>query len=483
MTQSRSLNFLAISIIFLFALIATPSYSQTLTTITNFSMAAASNPGPLVQGFDGDFYGVTSSGSQYSRGTIFKVTPSGTLTILYTFCSQINCPDGDQPIGSLLQTPEGYFYGVTSIGGANGQGGTIFRISPQGEFTTLYSFCSQPNCADGNAPSEGLMQATNGALYGTTEGGGVGGSNSGGTIFRITPQGVFTSLYSLNFFVDGAQPIGKLFQSGDGLIFGSTLYGPGDLFGKTTGTIFNITDAGVFATVYKFCRQAGCPDGSAPCGGLTQLPNGNFFGTTLGGGAGGYGTIFKMTPLDQLTTILSFDLTDGYYPDLQAPLLSATDNNLYGTTPEGGSNYGTLFRITPGGKLTTLYNFCTQPNCLDGAFASSGVIQSTSGKFYGTTTQGGTEADAGTVFTFDNGLSPFIEAVSISRKIGAAVVILGNNLSEASGVQFNGTPASFTVVSDTQIRTTVPHGATSGFVTVTTPAGSLSSNQSFNVRP
>jgi uncharacterized repeat protein (TIGR03803 family) len=166
-----------------------------------------------------------------------------------------------------------------------------------------------------------------------------------------------------------------------------------------------------------------------------------------------------------------------------AGLIQATNGNFYGTTYYGGANNGgTVFEITPTGRLTTRYSFCSQPNCTDGAEPVAGLIQATNGNLYGTTNGGGANNDYGTVFSLATGLRPFVETQPTAGKVGAAVIILGNNLTGTSSVTFNGTPAAFTVESDSEITTAVPSGTTTGKVVVTTPTGTLTSNVKFRVK-
>jgi uncharacterized repeat protein (TIGR03803 family) len=391
--------------------------SGTLTTLLSFDGTEGSAPTGLVQTTDGNFYGTTYGG----YGTVFKVTPSGTLTVLYSFCSQAGCTDGAYPFAALVQATNGDFYGTTAEGGANGYG-TVFKITPSGTLTTLYSFCSQSNCTDGAGPN-GLVQATNGNFYGTTGG---GGSDNDGTVFRIAPSGTLTTLFSFNG-TDGSGPNG-LIQATDGNLYGTTVEGANNY-----GTVFKISASGALKTLYSFCSQSDCTDGEYP-NGLIQATDGNFYGTAYHGGASGYGTVFKITPGGTLTTLHSFDHTDGAYP-------------------------------------------------------MAGLVQDTNGSFYGTTGQGGAIPAAcgvygcGTVFSLSVGLGPFVETLPTSGKVGAAVKILGTNLTGATSVTFNGTSATFTVVSSSEIKTSVPAGATTGGIKVVTPSGTLSSNLPFRVAP
>jgi uncharacterized repeat protein (TIGR03803 family) len=210
---------------------------------------------------------------------------------------------------------------------------------------------------------------------------------------------------------------------------------------------------------------------------LLQATDGNFYGTTSGGGIYAAGTVFKITPSGKLRTLHSFCCGD-INP---SGLVQATDENFYGTTSSGGANgWGTVFKITRSGTLTTLYNFCSKSACPDGA-NPLGLVQDTDGSFYGTTYTGGANND-GTVFRLSVHLGPFVETQPTSGKVGATVKILGTNLTGASRVTFHGAAAAFKVVSSSLITTTVPVGATTGRVQVVTPGGTLSSNVPFRVR-
>src|ERR1022692_4369163 len=322
-----------------------------------------------------------------------------TLTTIHRFCSQSGCPDGDAPYAGLVQATNGGLYGTTYGGGTN-SAGTIFKITPGGTLTTLYSFCPQTNCTDGFGPKAGLVQAANGDLYGTKWGGGV---NDQGTVFKITQGGTLTTLYSFNspaMCRDGEVPFAELVQASNGDLYGTTAEG-GTNGG---GTVFKITPGGTLTRLYSFCSR-GCTDGLNPDAGLVQAANGDLYGTTSNGGANGQGTVFKITPGGTLTTLYNFcsqtNCTDGDQPF--AGLVQAADGDLYGTTYGGGANggYGTVFKITPGGTLTTLYSFCSQSGCTDGAGPEAGLVQAANGNFYGTSYYGGT--NGGTVFKITPG--------------------------------------------------------------------------------
>jgi uncharacterized repeat protein (TIGR03803 family) len=477
--------------------------AQTFTTLLSFDGANGLYPhAALLQGTDGNLYGSTSQGGLYaSAGTLFKMTTAGDPSTIYNFCALTNCADGAFPVQSLIQTANGDFYGATYYGGANGTGtgitgdGTVFTISPSGVLTTLYTFCRTSGCPDGSNPNGGLILATNGYFYGTTFYGGSHGSGlSGGTVFRMTASGALTTLYSFcseSNCADGSNP-NWIIQAIDGDFYGVTQYGGS----KGQGTVFKITPAGKFSILHSFCGSGTCGTGALPQDGLIQASDGNLYGTAFRGGLEGCtgfgcGTIFKVSPSTHaLTGIYSFcaqgaPCNDGSNP--YGGLIQGTDGNLYGTTYNGGAyGYGTIFMITLGGELTSLYSFCAGGgSCPDGSNPVEGLTQDTNGYFYGTTF-GSALGDAGsptsgTIFSLNVGLQPFVETEPTSGKAGTTVRILGTDLTGATSVTFNGTPAVFKVVSSSEITTKVPTGATSGSVQAVTPSGTLSSNVAFLV--
>ena len=394
-------------IIVVFSTTATiSSLAQTLTTLVSFDGTNGANPSAaVVQGTDGNFYGTTIGGGVTNPpcyadgcGTVFKITPTGSLTTLYSFCTLPNCADGAMPWAGLVQATDGNFYGTTRYTGANG-GGTIFKITPGGTLTTLYSFCTLTGC-NGYSPSAALVQATDGNFYGTTTS---GGTNGWGTIFKITPNGTLTTLHTFCArgypCVDGGETYAGLVQATDGNLDGVTTLGGAN----TWGMIFKITLGGTFTTLYSFCLQPVCTDGSQPFAALVEATDGNFYGTTSSGGANSYGTVFKVTPGGTLTTLHSFNVSEGYSV---AALVEATDGNFYGTTANGGTSNncvdgcGTIFRITPTGTLSTLHSF----DGSDGELPVGALAQAIDGNFYGTAKFGGAGSD-GTVFSISVGLN------------------------------------------------------------------------------
>lgn len=409
-------------------------------------------------------------------GRFFKITRSGTLTTLHSFCVNLsNCADGAYPVAGLLLATNGSLYGSTYQGGGNNCSsscGTVFKITPSGTLTTLYTFCAKANCADGAFPVGNLVQATSGDFYGTTEGGGAYGR---GTVFKMTQSGTVTTLYSFKL----GSPVAGLVQATNGDFYGAAQRG-GEY---SHGRVFKITPNGKLTTLYNFCSEPHCPDGAAPDGTLIQAADGNFYGPTLGANIE-YGTVFKITADGKLTTLYTFctlnACADGDGP---STLVQAADGNFYGATYGYGMyDCGTVFELTPAGTLTTLYSF----DDTDGCAPFAGLLQATNGKFYGTPYFGGNNScsmGCGTVFSLDVGLPSFVEALPYSGKVGKNIKILGQGLTGTTAVSFNGTAASFTVKSDMYLVATVPNGATTGFVTVTTPSDMLTSNRQFRVTP
>lgn len=450
-----------------------------LTWVYSFTGNPGANPGlgNLVQGPDGNLYGTTEV-SVGAEGTVFKISTAGKLKTLYVFCTEGEpCLSGARPLGGLALASNGMFYGTTSLGGSPGDG-TVFRITSAGKFKWLYDFGTTTN---GSEPWAAPFQAANGLLYGSTS---LGGSKNDGTLYEMTTAGTNASALSFTG-PNGIYPYARLIQGADG-----TLYGTTSQLKSGNGTVFAVTENEGFKTLHKFTGATG---GGFPTGGLVQARNGTFYGTTSTGGSHlTGGTVFSITAAGTFKTIYNFcakpNCTDGAHP--MASLIQASDGNLYGTTYNGGTNTescnggcGTIFRITTAGKLTTVYNFCSQSECVDGYYPESGLVQATNGSFYGTTFYGGKLGSPGTVYSLSLGLAPFVKALPTLGTAGATAMILGDNLTGTTNVSFNGIPAAFTVVSDTEITATVPTGAATGMIEVKTPSGALKSNVPFVVTP
>ena len=450
----------------------------------------------LVQGLDGNLYGTTDFGGASGYGVFFKLTPDGRESTLYNFCPQPNCADGGNPneYGSLALDPSGDLYGTTNPLGVTGYG-TIFKITPSGALSTLYSFCGS-SCGDQGYAFAGVVRGPDGSFYGVTDGGG-NISSSGifqcfgavdfpetcGLAYRITPEGAFSVIYnfcSLANCADGGSPLTQLILGTDENLYGITEAGGAN----GLGTVFKLTLGGKLTTLYSFSVSP-CGNGNGFCAPLVQANNGNFYGTTYNGGVNGAGAFFEITPSGTFTTLYNFcsktNCADGAYP---VEFVQGTDGNFYGVTSYSGSSScgGTVFEITAQGALTTLHRF----NGTDGC-EPVGLVQHTNGAFYGEMWQGGNSDNCGgpycgTLFSLSVGLKPFVKTLELSGKVSSTVQILGDGLSSATAVSFNGVAAAFTVESDTLISATVPAGATTGFVVVSTSSGTLTSNVRFHIR-
>ena len=360
-----------------------------LRTLYSFGTGLLDGSGPqagVILHSDGNLYGTTAGGgvnvintiNNLGAGTFFKLTPTGDHTVLWHFGTG---QDGQNPSGDLALDANGDFYGTTYAGGLNGTG-TVFKMTATGQETVLWNFGAGN---DGQNPFGNLLLGQDGNLYGTTS---AGGAHGFGVVFRVTPAGVQTVLWSFGAGEDGQTPKGRLVQAIDGNFYGTTE--SGGEFGF--GIVFKVTPSGVEQVLHSFANS---PDGQGPQG-VTVGPDGALYGTTIGGGAYGAGTAFKVTMSGVATVLWSFgDGSDGRYP--LGTLLSGADGNFYGSTAgDGVTNRGTIFRLTPAGMQTLLWRF----NETDGSVPFSTLIQGPDGAMYGTTYRGGagTSGYGGTVF-------------------------------------------------------------------------------------
>jgi uncharacterized repeat protein (TIGR03803 family) len=365
------------------------------------------NPSSLIQGTNGLLYGTTYYDGPHSWGTVFSLTPDGVFTTLASF-SETN---GANPSGPLVQGADGGFYGATFWGGTE-SAGTIFAMTADGALTTLYSLNGD---SDGSSPTGALAQGADGNFYGTANS---AGANGYGCVFRVSPDGAFTNLYSFSGGVDGYSPTAGLAAGSDGNFYGLTFNGGT----RGLGNIFRITPGGVLTTVYSF---TGGTDGSAPTGPLVRGSDGNFYGAASQGGLGTRGTAFRFTPAGTLTTLHAFPnlaMQDGIYP--LGGIIQSSDGNLYGTTSadyKGG--YGTLFQLSPDGLvLNTLLYF---DGCNDGSHPQTALFEAADGSIYGTTSAGGPcQAGQGTVFRLSLGCAPTITTQPASQAAVAGANVL-----------------------------------------------------------
>ncbi len=453
--------------------------AQTSSTELTFNSGNGALPlATLLQSNNGNFfYGTTSEGGTGSCsnllniavgcGTVFSWLPTGTLTTLVNF----NDSNGSRPSAELVQDQFGSLYGTTSEGGSGGAG-TVFKITLKGIFTTLVNFST----TNGSKPVSGLVQDAYGNFYGTTYEGGLAGY---GTIFKVTSSGALTTLVHFTG-PNGANPFSKLVLATDGNLYGTTFYGGSGLcqnFGQPDGcgTIFKVTPSGVLTTLVNFDTSTG----AYPRSGFLLGLDGNFYGTTFsGGGQSGNGTVFQMTPAGILSTLLIFNGSNGNNP---TSFILGIDGSYYGVTFSGGDfGSGVLFRLAPDGTYTPIINFdgtngswpigITQGN--NGIFYGTSTGGGTSGK-------GIIFSVAGALTT-----APTLTSFSPRQGApDTAIILTGTNLSSVQGVMFNGIAASFTINSDNQLTAIVPRGASTGTIAVTNPSGTSVSSQSFTVLP
>jgi len=463
----KSLLTLAVACAAIIFSLAVRAQAQTFSIFAPFNGTNGIEPSTVIQATDGNYYATTiGHGDAVEFGNMVKITPAGEISTLYNFCSKPHCSDGAWPATPPILGSDGNLYGVTSGGGSylnNGGGwGIVYKLTLGGKLTVLHTFCTVDPCLDGEAPG-GIMQAADGTLYGTTFS---AGEFNGGTLFKITTAGAFSvvhSFCSLTNCADGQWPEFPPIQGSDGNLYGTTSSGGP----AHAGVLYDLTPSGRFNVVHTFlCGSTICNRGGHPVG-VTQDGQGNLFGVTESGGIYGFGTLFEITSAHNFINLYSFNSGE-VAP--RAGLTLANDGNFYGTTQE------TAFQLTPAGAVTTLYTF----SCCTAEFPYTGLFQATSGTLYG----GVPFYDSawnGAIYSVSNGLSPLVETNPTMGKVGRSVIILGNGLTGTTSVTFNGVAAAFTVVSDTYIKATVPAGATTGTVSVATPSGTLNSNPQFVV--
>ena len=462
--------------------------AQTLQTLCSFSGTNGAYPETaLALGTDGNFYGTTFMGgianSTYpiGMGTVFKVTTNGVLTTLVSF----NNTNGVNPNALTLGT-DGYFYGTTLWGGNinlhSGYGeGTVFKMTTNGTLTTLVYF----NGTNGAVPQAALTLGTDGNLYGTTSEGGFTNGYGYGTVFKMTTNGILTTLVSFNG-TNGEIPQAALTLGNDGNFYGTTYYGgiSNSTYPAGLGTVFQVTTNGTLSILASFNST----NGAYPQAALTLGNDGNFYGTTGKGGSSGNGTVFKVMTNGTLSILVSFNGTNGPYP--QAALTRGNDGNFYGTTAESGitnsiypAGLGTIFQITTDGILKTLISF----NGSNGEIPLAALTLGTDGNFYGTTGTGGninlnSGYGYGTVFRL---LLPPVSPV-ITVQPEPLTVIIGHTASfdvTTAGSPiltyqwfFNGTIFSNATNSVLMLQNAFPPNAGVYTLVVTNAYGSITSN-------
>lgn len=363
---------------------------------------------------NGWIYGTCARGGQYDKGMIYRVNTAGEYQTLVHLTDSGLQNRGTEAAGQMALGADGNFYGVTADGMASTLG-SVFKMTPEGAFTTLAQFTGTGGASPGDEPTGGLVKGLDGNFYGTTQ---RGGTDNRGVVFKCTPGGTLTALVQFtgtNGVAKGSYPIGSLAVGPDGALYGTTLLG-GSL---DLGTVFKVTTGGVFTTLVEFTSAGATNRGHNPNGGLTLAADGNFYGMTTFGGAGNIGTVFRMTPGGNLTTLVEFtgNGATGKGSKPVSDLTLGSDGHLYGLTSEGGANNkGTAFRITTDGVHTVLVHFTGNGSSNKGAFPKSTMAQGPDGNFYGNTQNGGAQ-DQGTVFkmTPTGTLTTLLESTNFYR--------------------------------------------------------------------
>jgi uncharacterized repeat protein (TIGR03803 family) len=366
--------------------VGTPSQFNGLT-FGGYPIDGAVPRAPVVIDGQGNLYGTTVIGGAYGPGTVggyltvsgygtvYKVSSSGTESVLHSFTGGT---DAANPYAGLIVDSQGNLYGTSTVGGTSACGcGTVFKITPNGTETILYNF--KGGLSDGGFPYGTLVMDQQGNLYGTTEGGGT--ADYAGTVFKLAPNGTYTILHRFARSTEGANPYAGLVMDKSGILYGTTEVGGINNF----GTVFKVNSSGAsFAVLHTFL---GGVDGAEPYSDMTIDAQGNLFGTTLTGGSTNNGTVFKVDTSGHLTVLYSFKggTVDGSIP--VGGLVADAGDNLYGTTLRGGSgNDGTVFKVTSKGVETVLQNFTGGS---DGGFPYAGLALDGSNNLYGTTQFGG----------------------------------------------------------------------------------------------
>lgn len=385
------------------------TFSATQSSPPNVVNSDGASPAArLLVGSDGTFYGTTTTGGNYGAGNVFSVTSNGIFNDIFDFRSfteNNGLTDSDFGPNELASAPHGSFFGTTQRGGTN-QDGTIFKVSPTGQEVDVHIFSApgeNSTNSDGINPSPALVLGPDGNYYGTTQ---AGGTNGTGTIFQLTPNGNFTTVYTFTAYnassenSDGAMP-NSLTLGADGNFYGTCELGGAN----AEGTFFEITTGGTFTLLYSF--GATTNDAAYPQAQMIQAADGNFYGTSANGGAFGAGTVFSASSNGTINLLYSFTGGDDG-GDPMAPLALSSNGNFYGVTDEGINAAGTIFELTPSGVFGTVFSFpATDANGANtvGTFPQAGLTVGRDGNLYGSCLDGGTNGD-GVIFKFNPNITP-----------------------------------------------------------------------------
>lgn len=384
--------------------LAVSAQAQTVTYLAHFNGVNGNGPsGPVIQAKDGNFYGTTAHGGVNAQGNVFRMTPSGKITSIYSFCSKPNCADGQFPITGPVLGTDGNLYGVTFEGGDSTNSGTIYKMTLSGKITTLYTFnCVGSACKNGSQPT-GISLGSDGNFYGTATN---GGENSNGALFKITPAGKITLLHtfcSSPNCADGGIPLFPPHQGTDGNFYGGTNSGGTGSGG--VGVVYKLTLAGAYSVIKSFCEpSATCNTGFYPTT-VVQDSKGNLFGTAANNGSFNSGTIFEITSTNKFKVLHTFSFNGGQAPTKGLTL--AADGNYYGVGINdddfaASAGFGTIFKVTPSGVYSTVHTFENGPN--------GPLYQAADGNLYGVT-DGDGSTDFGSVYRLSIGGKSIFKAM------------------------------------------------------------------------
>ncbi len=450
-------------------------------TLFQFTDVVSGPQSGLSLGFDGNFYGTTETGGAGRTGTVFKVS-GGAMTVLHTFTDGT---DGAYPWAPPVQAPDGNIYGVTYNGSNPGK---AYKITPSGVFSVLATLPSETQ-----AP---LIVGIDGKLYGTTP---YGGDFNRGTVFQMTTKGIVKIIHS--FGADGLVPIGPVMQAFDGKLYGTTS-GGGSL---SQGIVYQVTTGGTYKVLHNFQTAT---EGTGSTTGLVQGSDKFLYGMIAGGGVNSLGSLYKVNTTGTTFAVLhSFDKLSGGTP-FSTPTLH-TNGTIYGVTHTGGSQnstYGVLYSFDAGLKpfasLVVIWSgkVGTPVGILGQGFSSATGVKFGSGAgtfsvvsdtyMIATVAAGATTSNVTVLEPSGNLVTPQVfkvipQALKFappSGPVGTPVVITGMSLAQTTSVTFGGVKATiFTVNSDAQVTATVPTGAKTGKVVVTTKGGSATAPGTFTV--
>jgi uncharacterized repeat protein (TIGR03803 family) len=477
MTRSRVLPLLAFFL--LLGLSASAQQTPVLSNLFSFPCTAPGDcpdgffPISLIESADGNFYGAAAGGGTglNAQGTIFKITPAGELSVIYSFAEEANgaLPNGSSP-GALVEGTDGFLYGLTLVNGANGLG-TLFKLSKRGKIQVVHNFCGTENCSDGANP-ETLTLGLDGNFYGGTASTGFPTS----VLFRMSPSGSYKVLHT---FDSKSQPDGtgvyNMLQAPDGNYYGTTVAGAQF---NPYNSVFRFSPSSGEYTILHGFNTANINLPGVATSGLAMTSTGEFFGLEA------FADLYKVSPsgaYHKLGSLSSIQFFDGH-------IIVGSDGNLWGDFAGGdcGSGQGIEFSASTSGSLLQSQAF----DCNTIGEQPSAMLQAADGKFYGVTLGdgGGSTNDVtnGTIWTLDAGLpAPGPTVVNfrpVSGAVGTKVIVQGSHLVGTTTVSVNGVSATFQVLTANYLSLTIPSGASSGPISVTNAGGTATSPKPFTVK-